>query len=145
MSIATWKAEFYPTPANTLMTTVEAIRHSLKKWEGAELKALEKHNVSKKSLKCQISDDMEVFCFNAETCALCHLFLSPFSLCEKCPLKQLTYRCNNMHQYGAWRTDNDPIPMIEALREALKVELEKEKTIREQLKVTWLKEKTVCS
>ena len=45
MSIESWKAEFYPTPADEASKD-QAIAHSLRKWEGLRKENLDRHELS---------------------------------------------------------------------------------------------------
>jgi hypothetical protein len=42
MSLASWKAEFYPTPASRIKTVLGAVKHSLRKWKGLRTVALKR-------------------------------------------------------------------------------------------------------
>lgn len=44
MSLITWKAKFYPEPANARMSKRDALLHSLRKWEGLTKENLKKHD-----------------------------------------------------------------------------------------------------
>lgn len=92
MSLATWKAQFYPVPASEPKTALEAVDHSILKWDGMQHKALTEHEV-RHSPVCQSLVDQEGFTFwpGSGTCALCVKFCKEDteddeSPCNQCPL-----------------------------------------------------------
>lgn len=146
MSLETWKAEFYPTPAEVISDPVEAIEHSILKWTGLLDDNLRKHAVRKTWQAVQLEDVSnygKFFRVSSSTCALCSLFLnSGFSDddndehdddndehdddCPACPLVKAGYlsclRCSSDASENAfehWALTGDAEPMLEALETAL--------------------------
>lgn len=115
----TWKAEFYPVPADEATASDhEAIAHSLRKWRGMRSAVLKRHSVSKR----------EAFAFQTEgSCALCirhHDYESDLDnpgRCRGCPLYESGDGCldGDNTPYAKAAVDGDPEPLIEALEVAL--------------------------
>ena len=59
MSLETWKAEFYPIPAE-YVSTDDALRHNLSLWVGIRQENLDKHDV--------------IYHSHADTCATCPIY-----------------------------------------------------------------------
>lgn len=120
MSLATWKKEFYPTPASRC-SKKNAIAHSLRKWQGLTKRNLKKHGLYKISDSRFIrerffaSESMEIC---GESCSLCAAFYDPYGhsiACEPCPIYQQTgSKC--FSQYGDWVEYNEVRPMLTLLR-----------------------------
>ena len=139
MSLETWKAEFYPTPAEVISDPVEAIEHSILKWTGLLDDNLRKHAVRKTWQAVQLEDVSnygKFFRVSSSTCALCSLFLnSGFSDddndehdddCLACPLVKAGYNsclCDSSNAsenaFEYWALTGDAEPMLEALETAL--------------------------
>ena len=91
MSIETWKAEFYPEPAdNPYLTELEAVRHSIKKWEGLLPGNMRKHEVQWGHYSDIVGDfdDPEdpvgiIFDISGSTCSLCQYHSNE---CHRCAL-----------------------------------------------------------
>lgn len=82
MSLETWKAEFYPTPAEDTAKE-DAIAHSLRKWQGLTPENLKKHGVIHEPFAGVIDESdfsagkpiymySEAVPIDSGTCALCH-------------------------------------------------------------------------
>lgn len=111
MSLETWKAEFYPIPADGVPEG-EALAHSLKKWEG-----LRKENLKKHGLRTRFGRLGNIH-IDASTCALCHHYLhTAAGTCIACPLSTV-YAVNCDEQYMAWGHSRDPEPMIALIKYA---------------------------
>lgn len=125
MSLATWKKEFYPIPANKSKGGLAAVNHSLKKWEGALKKNTKKHGLiyDDNAVRYINDDPIERLDFYSETCALCEHYYhadrtNPKDRCGKCPIFKVTGEtCINRFL----DSDNRPIPMIRLLRQVKKV------------------------
>lgn len=132
MSLESWKAEFYPTPATEPQTAIEALEHSLRKWRGLTASNL-KHHRLRKSVMC-LADDWDQLDIDGESCALCQLFNFAHGRegCTSCPIT--LYRCKDSEEepllveycyreYRAWtehkEASADPYPMIKLLEEVL--------------------------
>ena len=122
MSLESWKAEFYPIEASDVRFTKEAIRHSLKKWQGLTKENLEKHGVVKKG-DDRLYDGIEKWPFHIDcfSCALCQLFNDENNECHECPLNRfLGYSCDEREEiygpYSHWMDSGDPQIMIDALQ-----------------------------
>lgn len=96
MSLATWRAEFYPIPASeaTESDTV-AVEYSLVKWRGLRPEALERHGVGLYGMSVREpdgeSDDLPArFPVDGNTCALCQkhnkLDVNYATTCAGCPI-----------------------------------------------------------
>ncbi len=129
MSLITWKEEFYPVKPSLKMTKVQAIEHSLKKWEGLTRTNLKKHGLYITKYGHNLSDDIENFIISSDSCALCHKYLyeqpegNPED-CAVCPLyATLGKGCGDGDEndpYTYWSKGCDPKPMIKALKKCLK-------------------------
>jgi hypothetical protein len=114
MSLTTWKAEYYPIPADQCPRE-QAVAHSLRKWIGLRSENLTRHGV-----RATDSDDIEdahtteAFYVDEITCSLC----ATHAHCHGCSLKY--YECGD--GMAAWRDNHNPEPMIAALEAALKLE-----------------------
>ena len=94
MSIETWKAEFYPVPADdkSLDTDVKRVEHSLRKWEGLTPGNIEKHELEFGKYPfytrrlMSISGTGNTFFIDDESCALCEKHFDTQSKCSTCPL-----------------------------------------------------------
>lgn len=135
MSLESWKAEFYPVPADSLKsaTDLEVAKHSLQKWIGLRKSNLEKHGV--KRAGCDLiessvdssSSDYRFYAIAASShCSLCVRFLNtshPKDKCADCPLYQARgdYRCDRttsregISPWSEYRANGNPEPMILAL------------------------------
>lgn len=129
MSLETWKAEFYPQPADEVPAD-EAVAHSLQKWKGMRPENLERHGVDAEWSYLAFED--QTLGIDASTCALCKHFAR--GSCLKCPLaivrggvacdmrredEARPYGCSPFHK---WATIGDPEPMIKWLEKALPLE-----------------------
>lgn len=142
MSAETWKQEFYPCQPSPLMSKEEAIRHSLRKWEGLRTASLKKHGLSVPPLG-----------INGATCSLCVKYREQDNdldkieeddyadhVCHLCPLYETLGQqaCDHRPEedinedepkapFHAYHQDYDPEPMIAALKKTLENCLEKER------------------
>lgn len=125
MSIETWKAEFYPTNPRKRMTKLEAIEHSLKKYEGTTKNAMAKHKVMMAGGMTLEDDNLDSFSFDAETCALCVKYMDRNygDSCYKCPLKMAAGR-DCLHPTSEYEKFcvGDNRPMLKLLRGMLRRE-----------------------
>lgn len=127
MSLQSWKAEFYPVKPKKGWTTLKAVQHSLRKWEGALPKNCKKHGVVFEELDIkeyapdQFSPDLDIFEFGSKSCALCVKYqkynASTYTdICGKCPLNNngpMGFGCDGKSAFAkSW---DDPKPMIRAL------------------------------
>jgi len=132
MSTETWVNEFYPTPAEAVVTEEEAIKHSLRKWKGLTPGNLIKHGMTVDT--CFSIDDSEGVAFpvSSDSCALCKLFLrwsekvGDKTCTTDCPLVQTrgapcdeSTEASPRSPWGSWVSYRDPKPMIKLLEEAL--------------------------
>lgn len=134
MSLATWKAVYYPVPASQV-SKKHAILASLQKWIGLLPENLSRHGVRKIVSCADIRDDVDHCMYICDsTCPLCHYYqeeddddecerdeddLPP---CGDCPLVEiLGTRCDKFafSPWTVWVETGDPMPMIVALSEAL--------------------------
>lgn len=137
MSLETWKAEFYPVNANVEMSEEEAIKHSIKKWEGLKPENLSKHFVELDFYGDIIEPyniEFSEFSISNSSCALCAKFYNAdengiltFNGCESCPLyKKLGFECgrsdDDNHAKDGWAYYEDlksPDLMLENLKSLL--------------------------
>lgn len=72
MSLATWKAIFYPEEASAAAERGElaAVEHSIRKWEGATPENLKAHGLAVDETVLQDDEGFE-FNFDSDSCALC--------------------------------------------------------------------------
>ncbi len=129
MSLITWKKEFYSRPLKKF-TRLQAIEHSLRKWEGLTRANLKKHGVEPLSFIAKvITDGEDTLRIDTTTCALCHKYQytqpkGNFDECAACPLYEtLGKGCGDGHDddpFTAWGVRSDPKPMIKALKKCLK-------------------------
>ncbi len=133
MSIESWIEEFYPEKAwGVKRSDLEALKHSLRKWEGLTKDNAKRHDVN---VGC-IEDAVWI---DSSSCALCykHMYTSK---CRACPI----FKSNGVgcacggaadtfvySEWGAWVDDKDPQPMIDILR---KLVVEYSEDNREDLK-----------
>jgi hypothetical protein len=129
MSLETWKKEFYPEEAKTVIGD-KAIAHSLRKWEGLTPENLVKHGIVRKKTRL-IANREDDFYVDCDSCALCVHYLNyavpeDQNECVACPLFKLigascvendsdTVDKNQIPFQIWWRTGNAQ-PMIDALR-----------------------------
>ena len=119
MSLATWKAEFYPIDAEDVPAE-EAVAHSLQKWVGLRSANLEKHGVLHYLGK--LYEGHYVFYIDEESCALCQHYWSA-NVCKRCPLNHvLGHDCvsGNPSPYDEFIDRDNPEPMITALTQCWK-------------------------
>lgn len=97
MSFATWKKEFYPVKPSKRMTTIQAIEHSIQKWEGLRKENLDKHDVRLDySMRNVVGEGREHLDIDTKSCALCVKFMREDTYddkgiyigepCQNCPL-----------------------------------------------------------
>lgn len=136
MSLQTWKAKFYPTKPTKKMTKREAIEHSIRKWEGIRKSNLKKHGLEQEIFEIVEREGSYRFSIDVESCALCKKYYSSAyeivddvvvydfeRKCSECPLRQvLGHPCDfsSDAEYGTWMWTGNPVPMIKALKQALK-------------------------
>ena len=129
MSLATWKAEFYPTEAKDCPAD-QAIEHSLRKWRGLRAETLRTHGL-KTSVGDLVDSEGKRFVMGAESCALCEQFYKATvdyeDRCAACPLAQARggVSCDETTSeernapWWEWGDKYNPEPMIAALEKAL--------------------------
>lgn len=117
MSLASWKKEFYRTPANRVSKRY-AIQHSLKKWIGLKSSNKKRHSVFLEDIS--LVDEKDNFLpFGDSTCALCY----HYDNCTDCPLVAANKgrKCHDTGQpYNVFIDTYRIGPMIKLLRKALK-------------------------
>lgn len=118
MSLATWRREFYRTPANEVSTN-KALEHSIKKWTGLLPKNRKRHEV--KLNDCTLRDAKgNILDIDGDSCALCMCY---DDICMSCPLSivskdGITSPCHN--EYLDAMNKNKVTPMIRLLKKAQK-------------------------
>lgn len=127
MSLKTWMKEFYKVPSNRVKSDIEALDHSILKWEGLREENLEKHNlvhIANSPFITELGTD-DSFMVDSRSCALCHLYL--LSECEGCPLyiSLSNAMCNNV--YRGFFIHGNVLPMQDALEVAKREYLEEHK------------------
>lgn len=152
MTMETWKAEFYPVPADTPMTDIEALEFSIQKWKGYRKENLDRHGLEvdpycnadivqldyNERLSGQLGRPayrkVAYFSFNSDTCPLCHIFLYANNNCSACVItKQLGMACHGFKgsAYREFRYSGDPEPMIKLLETTLELVKQKAGTTRQ--------------
>jgi len=122
MSLATWKALYYPVPASEV-SPQDALAHSIRKWEGLAPEILEQHGITLDGgLKGETGEPR--FYINDKSCALCECYIQhdveeeSEKQCTPCPLYQyLGLSCDRLSSgpFAVWITEHDPKPMLTAL------------------------------
>jgi hypothetical protein len=130
--IEEWKEKYYnidgrePSDEYFLkMTDEEALRHSIRKWEGARAENLAPLGLKYIDRKIEYKDTIfegegGYFHFFGDSCALCHKYEWLEDNCDNCPLVRTHtgYECDQ--ENSPWRKSKHyPEPMIRALKEAL--------------------------
>ena len=121
MSIATWKKEFYPTPADQC-TAANALDHSIRLWEGARKSSLKAHGLRKGGREGTdlIDDDFNTFFLTARNhCALClnyrSCMLDSVPDQETCPIaRMIGGTC--FDACDVWHEEDDARPMLTLLK-----------------------------
>ena len=135
MSLKTWKKEFLPVTENLdKLSTLEAIEHSVKKWEGLLEENLYKHKVLVYGAPPRVGwPGFQSIPINDETCALCAKFSGNRweDACSNCPLYlHLGKRCDSDDDapFTVFCEDRNPVPMYNTLVQILEIEKEKNAT-----------------
>jgi hypothetical protein len=134
MSIASWKAEFYPMAVEDVpFDAVLATKHSLAKWTGFREANRARHGVELHG-SCALVSNKDLLAgdcvmIDSSTCALCQQFYEDSDdgddPCEICPLKvTLGMSCDDSYgsqpaPWDMWNVNQDPEPMIAALEQTL--------------------------
>lgn len=138
MSIATWRGEFYPVPADVVACNtadcegVALVEHSLRKWRGLTVENQRLHHVKLQSTLLWDDDAArDPMRIDASTCALCAYYQpeeeydedlgEEVTDCHGCPLAELLDgSCDRRGQpFRALLDRSDPLPMIAALERTL--------------------------
>lgn len=121
MSLKTWKAEFYPIPANETPKE-DALDHSIRKWEGLQPDALEKHGLALKRGSIQEFSEQQLYHHvNGADCALCVHYFDKKALhddyCLQCPIVKHTKRtcCEGWENPWSIFVKGNATPMLELL------------------------------
>jgi hypothetical protein len=123
MSIESWKAEFYPVPAEDCpQNDKDMLAHAKLKWSGLVPETLEKHRLSVFAYWLKDSED-ERFHVGDTTCSLCFRYME-YDECAGCPLCAVNGlpcdRCfNNVSPWGKWCDEHNPNPMIDLIDQAI--------------------------
>ena len=123
MSLETWKAEFYPIPAEEVSTD-DALRHNLALWVGIRQENLDKHDVIYHSHA--VYDGAHTnnpFPMDSNTCALCKQHADT---CATCPIYDVKFKASVYKQlagchdaYRIFLKEDTPEPMINLLQTAI--------------------------
>ena len=116
MSLATWKAEFYPVKAKDCPEE-EYITHALRKYIGTRKENLVRHEVTLRGMTLMDDSDKSMFRLDSETCALCVHYECPY-----CPLHLIDIHLSSCSdQMGSpwfeFKVYGNPEPMIARLEE----------------------------
>lgn len=122
MSLAEWEKVYYPKEPKKSMTEIEAIKHSIKKWQGLFPSVLKKYELQKKGKRIYDADSS--FFVDDASCALCIKHKG----CRKCSLKQVRSKvsCDSRmpdelnSPYHRFTFNSSPRLMLKWLRKALK-------------------------
>ena len=144
MSLASWKAEFYPISASEVVPGLDSIEHSLRKWIGALPENVAKHECNYE-YHIIMEDDIpyDSIVFDSDSCALCmhykcdsnphpedsHYsyptdsphpvnphYIYPITVCPIAVILNGSCDAKENHIYLA--SKNNPEPMIEVLNQA---------------------------
>jgi hypothetical protein len=137
MSLKTWKAEFYKTPANRV-SKKNALQHSLTKWTGLLKNNLKKHGVFIDFWGVvDKTNNNEFLGIDVSTCALCYHYQEinvDGNSCLLCPLYGIheascdaNQSRNEASPYLVFCKTKNPKPMIALIQAAIKAEGEKAK------------------
>lgn len=145
MSLASWKQEFYPIPADTfegedIVDAVDSVEHALTKWKGLRAEALRRHELYVNTLGA-VTDKQnrsERLYIDSGSCSLCAAYMDKnddddqeedYEECSGCPLYLVRsgVRCDqrmpNEAKSPYYRFDGsdsrNPEPMIEWLEKTL--------------------------
>lgn len=122
MSLHDWKKEFYPCNAEEFEgTDLEAIEHSLRKWQGLTESNLKKHGLILHGERIEDPDAGMVI--DGDSCALCALHaessIEEGFQCPGCPLDAIGENCDlPTSAYRESLKTGSPKKMISALRKA---------------------------
>lgn len=121
MTIKTWMKEFYPKKPSKRMSRIDAIKHSIRKWEGLTEGNLKKHDVYSSYCNDCLEDDKSDFVISMDTCSLCIKYFDDD--CEKCPLYiKLGHSCGSACKtdgWCVWAAKANPDLMIKNLKSLL--------------------------
>lgn len=152
MSMETWLGTYFEGGDAAVRKAAEAgdseaLRHSIRKWEGAWEDALELHGLRKANNDCEIEERWggQWFGFGLHTCALCQRHLvdtqdgpvvehtgEGHESCGKCPLVRkrdgdVLLACyedadddEEEAPYTRWTEYNDPGPMLALMKDVLR-------------------------
>lgn len=117
MSLASWKEEFYGTPADRVSKKY-ALKHSLKKWIGLSPENTRKHEVFLSSGILYDDRTANELWIDGSSCALCIHFDGE---CGDCPIFQTTGRtCHG--EYSNMIREGKTSPMVRLLRKTLELQ-----------------------
>lgn len=115
MSLASWKKEFYRTPANKVSKGY-ALRHSIRKWTGLLAVNRKKHKVFLQNCTLFEIKGYETLTIDGSSCSLCRHHEK--NHCETCPVVLKTgTRC--FTAYEKMSDLNRVGPMVNLLKKAL--------------------------
>lgn len=125
MSLADWKKEYYPVPAEQATSTeLEAVEHAIKKWEGLKPIILKLHGLEKTLFELYEDEPSgATMAIDGTTCALCKRH--PLD-CDHCVLSEvrdgasctMTKGRAIYSPYQSFTKRGDPEPMLRVLRAA---------------------------
>ena len=141
MSLETWKAVYYPVPADQV-SAEDSLLHTKQKWTGMRRENLERHGVHtiEKFLfdvpvptGRNLVDDTDEFRIGSLSCALCCHYLhreKPKTSCAMCPLFQVRegIACTSVRPedskgrspFNNWILYADPEPMLDLIEIAIR-------------------------
>lgn len=90
MSFETWRAKFYPIPADKVEHK-DAAHYTMLRWAGLTPDNLERHGltISPKVDRSVLEDGKVVFRTGSATSALCQQYLNDKHPCQHCPLAHI--------------------------------------------------------
>lgn len=126
MSLETWKAAYYPTPAEDT-TPEDALEQTTLKWEGLQSKHLKAHGLFKEGHFIREEGTNAILPLNDASCALCQCFRS--DECLHCPLSRTlegrTCFDGARSPYGTFLYNGDSSLMRSALRDSVQFDTPK--------------------
>ena len=120
MSLKTWKAKYYPTPASECKAGLSAVNHSLRKWRGLTNAVLTKHGLTLNGARLIDAQYCWMLDIDGGSCALCVHYAESIdgTICGDCPLRRhLGKRCDETDDmpFRRFSKGGNVQPMIQAL------------------------------
>lgn len=120
MSLESWCAEYIPHPFP--IGRIEAIKHSIHKWEGLRNKDMARHKVWVEA-NVKVRDEHGFVYVDYGNCALCELYADNPGGCSKCPCYGILGESEPCDRaWNEWVNRGITSTMLRLLRRALELE-----------------------